>query len=504
MPTLLRTFRLTCFHWLTCLLLLLSLPSFATESVPQDTLENSIIKIYVTSKSQTSYSPWNADSLASSGSGFIIAGKRILTNAHVVADHIFVEVQRDGTPKRYQATVEFVSHEIDVAVLKVKDETFFDKGKPLALGELPDIHQEIMVHGFPIGGDTLSTTRGIVSRIEYMPYVHSGLSYQSIQIDAAINPGNSGGPALINGKVAGMVMQKSDESAENIGYIIPTVMINRFLADIADGKYDGFPAFLAETQNLLSPSLKQKYQLKENQSGVLISKVCANTAAEKVLKENDVITHIDGKKIDDDGTSALTARKTINFRHYLDLHQIGDTLNLDIVRDGKAQQVKLLLDKDDKSTFTYDKEPRYVIYGGFVFVATETYDACQTREDYDERKDKDKKDDVSITQVLAASGNLGFHDLPSLGVEKINGERFNTFKEFYQRLRATTEPFVILEDYAGYEVAIDRELAASEHANILEQYGIHKDRSKEVSQWDKTLAQHFQMEGASLSSGFFQ
>ncbi len=118
-----------------------------------------------------------------------------------------------------------------------------------------------------------------------MPYVHSGLSYQVIQIDAAINPGNSGGPAIINGKVAGMVMQKSDESAENIGYIIPTVMINRFLADIADGKYDGFPTFSVETQNLLSPSLKQKHQLKEDQSGVLVSKVCANTSAEKVLQE---------------------------------------------------------------------------------------------------------------------------------------------------------------------------------------------------------------------------
>lgn len=492
MPTLFRAFRLTHFYWLSCLLLLLPLPTLADEAVAKDALENSILKIYVTSKSQTSYSPWNADSLASSGSGFIIADNRILTNAHVVADHIFVEIQRDGTPKRYQANVEFVSHEMDIAVLKVKDESFFDKSKPLALGELPDIHQEIMVHGFPIGGDTLSTTRGIVSRIEYMPYVHSGLAYQTIQIDAAINPGNSGGPAIINGKVAGMVMQKSDESAENIGYIIPTVMINRFLADIADGKYDGFPAFSVETQNLLSPSLKQKYQLKDDQSGVLISKVCANTAAEKVLKENDVITHIDGKKIDDDGMAALTARKTINFRHYLDLHQIGDTFDIDIVRAGKPQQVQLLLDKSDKSTYTYDKEPRYVIYGGFVFVATETYDACQTREDYDERKDKQKVDDVSVTQVLAASGNLGFHDLPSLGVEKLNGERFNTFEEFYQRLRATTEPFVILEDYAGYEVAIDRKLADSEHADILEQYSIHKDRSKEVSQWDATFAKRSQ------------
>ncbi|WGZ95086.1 MAG: trypsin-like peptidase domain-containing protein [Candidatus Thiothrix putei] len=489
MPTLFRALYHSSRYLLTAVLLFITFPTMADEPPTQDILENSIVKIYVTSKAQTSYSPWNADSIASSGSGFIIEGKRILTNAHVVADHIFVEIQRDGTPKRYQATVEYVSHEMDIAVLKIKDETFFAKGNPLTLGELPDIHQEIMVHGFPIGGDTLSTTRGIVSRIEYMPYVHSGLSYQAIQIDAAINPGNSGGPAIINGKVAGMVMQKSDESAENIGYIIPTVMINRFLTDIADGKYDGFPSFSVEIQNLLSPTLKQKYQLNEEQSGVLISKVCANTSAEKVLQENDVITHIDGKNIDDDGTALLTQRKTINFQHYLDLHQVGDTLTLDIVRNGKPQQVKLLLDKADESDYTYDKEPRYVIYGGFVFVASDVYEGCQTREDYDERKDKDKKDDISITQVLAASGNLGFHDLSSLSIKKLNGERFNTFEEFYKRLRSSTTPFIILEDYSGYEVAIDRKLADSEHDDIMEQYSIHKDRSKDVAAWDKELAQ---------------
>lgn len=492
MPIILNCLRRISLHWLLSLLLLPAI-AIADDTTAQDMLENSIVKIYVTSKSQSNYSPWNADSVASSGSGFMVEGNRILTNAHVIADHIFVEVQRDGTPKRYQATVEFVSHEMDISLLKIKDESFFDKGKPLTLGDLPDIHQEIMVHGFPIGGDTLSTTRGIVSRIEYMPYVHSGLSYQTIQIDAAINPGNSGGPAIIDGKVAGMVMQKSDDSAENIGYIIPTIMIKRFLADIADGKYDGFPAFSAQIQQLLSPTLKQKYQLKDEQTGVLVSKVCANTSAEKVLKQNDVITHIDGKKIDDDGTAPLTARKTINFRHYLNLHQIGETVTLDIVRDGKPQQIQLLLDKADKSDYTYDKEPRYVIYGGFVFVATESYTGCQTREDYDERKDKEKVDDVQITQVLAASGNLGFHDLSSLAIEKINGERFNTFEEFYRRLRGTTEPFVILEDYAGYKVAIDRKLAANEHTEILERYSIHKDRSKEVSAWDKTLAtQHRQ------------
>ena len=445
----------------------------------------SIVKVYVTSKSTSNYAPWNSDTVSSSGSGFMIEGKRILTNAHVVANQIFVEIQRDGNPKRYQASVEAVSHEMDIAILQVKDESFFAKGTPLVLGDLPELHQQITVHGYPVGGDTLSTTRGIVSRIEYLTYYHSGLSYQMIQIDAAINAGNSGGPAMSNGKVIGVVTQKADGVGENIGYIIPVSMVKRFLHDLEDGVYNGFPAFSVQFEYLLSPVLKKKYQLADNQTGVLINKVCANTSAEKVLKVGDVITHIDGKSIDDDGTSSLTEHKTISFLHYVDMHLVGDTLNLGIMREGKPLQVQVLLDEIDKSDNTYDKDPRYFIYGGFVFNANELPDSCLTREKYDENKQKNKKDDVSITQVLTTAGNIGFHDLGSMKIEKINGKRFDTFKEFYQILKNTNGPFVELEDTGGYEVAIDRQQAAADHQAVLEQYRIQQPQSKEIDQWEQ-------------------
>lgn len=484
-----RIFRHSVLALLTCVMFPPLFPMAMAEPQTEESLENSIVKIYVTSKTYATFSPWNSDSVTSNGSGFIIDGHRILTNAHVVADQVFVEIQRDGNPKRYQAEVQTVSHEMDIAILTVKDPHFFDKGQPLQLGDLPDIHQEITVYGYPIGGDTISTTRGIVSRIEYLPYFHSGLSFEMIQIDAAVNPGNSGGPALVDNRVAGIVTQKSESDGENIGYIIPSTMVRRFLKDMEDNRYDGFPDFPIEVEFLLSPALKKKYRLGEEQTGVLISKVCANTSAEKVLRRGDVITHIDGKNIDDDGSSPLNARKNIYFIHYIDLHQVGEAVSLDIVRDGKPLKVDLPLDKADKTTYLFDQKPRYFIYGGFVFAADETYDSCMSREDYDDDKNKDKQDNVTVTQVLAASSNLGFHDLPTTALKKINGKTFNTFEAFYKQLKTTTEPFIMLEDYSGYEIAIDRELAEHEHQEILEQYGIHRDHSAEIDAWDKELAQ---------------
>nr|XP_009763031.1 PREDICTED: protease Do-like 10, mitochondrial [Nicotiana sylvestris] len=61
-----------------------------------------------------------------SGSGFVILGEKILTNAHVVADHMFVLVRKHGSPTKYRATVQVVGHECDLAILVVESEEFWE------------------------------------------------------------------------------------------------------------------------------------------------------------------------------------------------------------------------------------------------------------------------------------------------------------------------------------------------------------------------------------------
>ena len=187
------------------ILSLLSLSLFANEKDYKT--KEAILKIYTVSKVVSYKEPWNSSTSRSSGSGAIISGNRILTNAHVVANQTFIEVQRYGERKRYIAKVINVSHQADMALLEVEDKDFFKGVTPLALGELPEMEQKIVVYGFPMGGDTLSATSGVVSRIEHTRYAHSGESFLTVQVDAAVNPGNSGGPAISNGKIVGVVMQ---------------------------------------------------------------------------------------------------------------------------------------------------------------------------------------------------------------------------------------------------------------------------------------------------------
>src|SRR5687768_11666949 len=160
-------------------------------------LLRSVVKILTVSDAPDYDQPWQTRGATSSaGSGAIIAtarGPRVLTNAHCVENHAFIEVRRYGNAKRFVAMVEAVGYDCDLALLHVEDPEFYLSTVPIPLGELPDLSDEVSVYGYPIGGERISITNGVVSRIESIRYAHRQRRLLAVQIDAAINAGNSGG-----------------------------------------------------------------------------------------------------------------------------------------------------------------------------------------------------------------------------------------------------------------------------------------------------------------------
>jgi S1-C subfamily serine protease len=156
-----------------------------------------------------------------------------MTNAHVVADQREVQLRRfqDATP--YAARVEFVSHECDLAVLRVDDPLFYKDLPALSIAKaIPALRTQVRTYGYPTGGRELSSTEGVVSRFEYHTYAHDQFdSFPAAQTDAAINPGNSGGPVMLGDEVVGVAFQGRSD-LQSTGYFIPTPIIDHFLADL--------------------------------------------------------------------------------------------------------------------------------------------------------------------------------------------------------------------------------------------------------------------------------
>ncbi|THF97714.1 hypothetical protein TEA_010959 [Camellia sinensis var. sinensis] len=131
----------------------------------------------------------------------------------------------------------------------------------------------LTVVGYPLGGDTISVTKGVVSRIEVTSYAHGSSELLGIQIDAAINPGNSGGPAFNDqGECIGVAFQVyRSEEAENIGYVIPTTVVSHFLEDYErNGKYTGFPCLGVLLQKLENPALRACLKVPSNEVYVIV------------------------------------------------------------------------------------------------------------------------------------------------------------------------------------------------------------------------------------------
>ena len=463
--------------------------SMLQATTPQEEqLRSAIVKVYTVVKTPNYSVPWSSSIQQISGSGAIVEGERILTNAHVVANHTFIEVQRYGERRRYIARVEAVSHQLDLALLKVDDASFFRGITPLKLGDLPQIEQKVSVYGFPMGGDTLSVTAGVVSRIEHQRYVHSGETFLAIQIDAAVNPGNSGGPAISDGRIVGVVME-GIQKAQNISYLVPTVMIRHFLNDLKDGRLDGVPAFAVLTQPMENPSLKAFYGLTKHQGGVLVDMVIPTGGLEGILKKGDVITAIDGHPIQEDATSAFRRHEYTNYEYYVQLHQIGEKVALDLIRDGKRMHLEApLLKKAGQllliGVYRYDAMPRYVILGGYVFAPLSRNLAVQVARSHidlipfvDDFVSKKRREVVLLLRVLPSALSRGDYSFVYWPVAKIDGKKFSDFNEFYHRLMEGKSDKVVLENKQGQRVIIDRKKALRLQREILRKYNIEFDRS---------------------------
>ena len=454
-------------------------------------IQNSVIKIYTTQAEPDYFTPWRLlTPRQSSGSGAVISGNQILTNAHVVADASYVQAQKHNDPRRYQARISFISHEADLALITVDEPGFFSDLKALAIGDLPDPLQEVSVYGYPIGGKSLSITKGILSRVEQQIYAHAGTYLLAGQIDAAINPGNSGGPVIVNQQIVGVVMQaNSGGRAENLGYFVPPSIIRHVLTDSEDGVQGGFPDLGFRTQTLDSPSAKAAYGLERDEDGVLVIKVFEDSPANGILQENDVILKIDDFEIADDGTIRLSDDLLTDYKHAIDLHHIDEPISITYSRHGERATTQMIARRSVQSYSLvageqFDKVPEYYIYGGILFVPlnmnlikrwgndwgrTAPVSLLQARNEW---SSPERRQLVVALQVLASDVNLGYHDWRNWVVDKVNGESVRDFSQFSTLIKNNTADNIVFENDNGYQMVINHESALNSESQILNQYRI--------------------------------
>lgn len=334
---------------------------------PEDELvRKSVVKIFTTSRLPNLTQPWTRQAPSdSSGSGVVIEGNLILTNAHVVNYGQRILVQPHQSSEKYEADVVAIARGIDLALIRLEDESFFEAHPPAELSaELPRIGSTVHAIGYPMGGDALSVTAGILSRIEYTDYNNGTLGLR-MQVDTPLNPGNSGGPVFVGNQVIGVVFS-GIPSAENIGYVIPTDEIQMFLDDVADETYEGNPRLFAHMQTAENPALRKKLGLESGDTGLIV------TSAEEddsMLRPWDVMEAIGEHDIDNRGMVEGPGGLRLHFGYYVPKLAKEGKVPVTIIRDGERQEIELPVEAqlDSLQKSLDGAYPSYLIHGPMVF-----------------------------------------------------------------------------------------------------------------------------------------
>ena len=334
----------------------------------QDAIRPSVVKIHNTQRLPDFFHPWTkAAPRDISGTGFVIDGKRIVTNSHVVAYASQIYVQPYQSAEKIPAKVVAISIPMDLAILSVEDEAFFADRPALVLDEnLPRIKASVNVYGYPLGGTQISVTEGIASRVEYAGY-YFGAGGLRIQIDAALNPGNSGGPAISAGKVIGVAFSGLTK-AENIGYLIPVDEVRTFLDDVQDGTYDGKPRMWDEFQTTDNDALRAWLKMPKDLGGCMITKPSSTDEAWP-LKACDVITHVGPHALDHSGNVRLGDDLQVMFPYFVPKLAHDGVAPFTLLRGGESMQVNVPLPPKQPRVIPYldGGYPAYFIFGPMVF-----------------------------------------------------------------------------------------------------------------------------------------
>jgi S1-C subfamily serine protease len=476
---------------LLCLALSVPAPTVAAEVEDPTDPSESVVKIYVAAVMPDAFAPWRPGlSSDRTGSGAVIEGRRILTNAHVVEGHTFVQVRLHGSTEKHPARVTFLSHVSDLALVEPEDPGLLAGIPPLALGELPAPRDEVAAFGFPTGGDTLSITKGVVTRVEHVPYAHSWERLLAVQMDAAIAPGNSGGPLVHEGDLVGVAVQSTGTN-DTLGCAVAAPVVRQFLEDVTDGRLDGVPTLRAGTQRLLNPALKSSLGVAAGESGVLVRTVAPVSPAASVLQAGDVITAVDGLDVADDGTVELRDRERTDLSYGVDRHQVGDTVTLRYLRDGVAHEVHVTLTlargQDELVPALYDQRGDYYIFGGLVFLGVTRDYLTRSHElnafvlgltPYLVPEEPLPGEQVILLQsVLTAAVNQGYDDATGVAIRRVDGQPVTDLRELVARVEEGDAPYVTFGyDYGG-RVTLDRVEARRVTPEILQRHGIASDRS---------------------------
>lgn len=464
---------------------LIALPLQAQEKL-------SVVRVNVTSQAWDFLRPWGKKQPQTKRAiGAVLEGGRVIVTGDLVANAAFVEFETPEGGTKVPASVEFVDYEANLAVLKCGDDAFLKDIPQLGMTE-SNIGDELTVWQLESNGRLLQT-KGPMTTAEMMAYPVDGafLIYRmTVQLQGRDSSFTL--PVVRDGKLTGLLM--AYDNATNNANIVPAPVIEHFLKDAADGKYDGFPRAGCGLSAMRDPALRRYAKVPADVTGgVFINFVQKDGPADRAgMKKGDVLVGVNDLAVDQDGNFPHPKYGKIPTGHiFSTMHFVGEKLEVHILRDGERKTLDLTLARkapEDYVSDPYiiDKAPRFYILGGLVMQEISRQMLKEFGADWTRRAperavyidryqselfENGPKKIVFLTRVLPTPATVGYEEITAVRVTKINGVELQSLNDVPTALEKPENGFHKIEfDESPRVIYLDAAQVGAVEQLVQQQY----------------------------------
>lgn len=426
--------------------------------------------------------------------GAVLPGGRVLVTAELVANSNYVELERAESGEKTAAIVAVVDYECNLALLKPVDDKFLNGIKPLELKNA-QVGDHLSIWQLEDTGALLGTS-GLVTSVDVERYPLDDTSLLVYQLTSSLQYRDSSFtvPVIRDNKLAGVLM-RYDTRTQNVD-VIPAPVIERFLSAAAKKEYRGFPRAGILFASTRDPQLRRYAGLKDDVTGgVYVTQVLVHGPGDNAgLQMGDVLLAIDGQPIDQDGNYLDPQYGKISLINLVSTkYSDGDVAKFKISRNGEQKDVSVTLANRPAENYviepyTIGRAPKYYVLGGLVFEelsrqylkewGAEWYKKAPLRFVYMDQFQSElfpgnQKKVVILSQVLPSPANLGYEDLGSLVVTKINDIPLNSLDDVERAVKSPVNGFHKIEfEESPRVVYLDAKQIEDEAPAFMKNYGL--------------------------------
>lgn len=451
-----------------------------------------VVALTVTYQTWDPDRPWTKNNPSRRvASAVVVEGPLLLTRAHIVADQTLIHVERDGNSRPWAARVVHRDPEIDLALIDVEDEAFFDGLAPARMARA--VPSEGAVTSVRWNNRQLEAGVSRVSTVAVASNRYGNVEHHYLQARTDLESGGWAEPVFRGSELIGITASQDSQLAR----VLPIEIIRSYLERVNEPSgYRGFPHLDVVWQNNQDRALTDFLRFPGEPRGVLIRRTRRGGSSCGTLQARDILLSLDGHAIDATGNFDHPRYGKLRFTQIaVEGHDAGDRIPATVWRDGREQEVSLVLRTypSEARLIPWRSEnvpPPYLVAGGLIFRVLDGDYLRTWGQDWSQNgpsglvtryhlqthaQTPERRRLVMISSVLPDRYNLGYHDTSNIVVDAVNGRPVDSIEDVAEAFASPDEGFHVVRlspNGERAEIVLDADAYESASQRILDSYGV--------------------------------